>query len=226
MTRLEIRDLIRKRLGETTTSFWSDTELNTWINDACTDLSFRTKCLKSDSYMTSIYNQGEYTLSNEFPNIITFDEVYFHQNSEADSTASAVWMKMVPTSRTEMDKLQAGWKSVSGGIPSKYYWDREDNLFGFYPIPDTNNAITNGCHAYYRIYHTDLNDDTQSPSLPEYLQPAAVDFVVATGYETRGWGDKANDAWNKYITKIHDYQVERHREREDDDLVAKNYRNL
>jgi len=62
--------------------------------------------------------------------------------------------------------------------------------------------------------------------VPEYVQPAIVDYVVANGYEQRGFGDKANDAWQKYYSKIHDYQVERNREKEDEDIVMKNYRNI
>jgi hypothetical protein len=50
--------------------------------------------------------------------------------------------------------------------------------------------------------------------------------VAALGFEQRGYGDKANDAWQKYFSKIKDYEIERHREKEDDDIIMRNYRNI
>ena len=219
MTRLEIRDLIRKRLGETTSAFWSDTELNSWINDGCTDIAFRTKCIPRSIYFTPVLDQAEYTLSDIVPNILSINEVYY-------KTDNLTWNKMDSTSRTEMDILLPGWKSASNGTPYKYYYSREENIFGLYVKPNTTNAISNGCQIYYTKAHIDLTGDSDVPQLPENVQPAIPDFVVAYGNEQRGWGDKANDAWSKYFQKLHDYQVERHREREDDDIIMKPERNI
>ena len=67
MTRQRIRDLIRKRLGETTTAFWSDTELNNWINDAGHDIADKTKCVRQNGNITTVEDQSEYTVSTAFP---------------------------------------------------------------------------------------------------------------------------------------------------------------
>lgn len=225
MTRLELRNLTRKRLGETTAAFWSDSELNTWIDDACTDIAFRSKCIKTDAYMTPVASTAEYALSQAFTGIITLDEVYFFQSTSSDTTSST-WQKLVSINRTDLDVDYPGWKSAAAGVPTMYYWDREDDLFGLYLKPDSNNNGTNYCRAYYRKTHTDMTSDTDTPDIPEYLQPAAADYVAALGFEQRGYGDKANDAWSKYFSKLKDYQIERHREREDDDIIMRNYRNL
>jgi len=49
---------------------------------------------------------------------------------------------------------------------------------------------------------------------------------VASGLEDRGWGDRANDMWNKYKMKLKEYQTERRVEREDDDIVMKSIYNI
>jgi len=221
MTRSEIRSLIRKRLGETTASFWSDAEMNTMINDGCTDVAFRAKCLRGVSYFNTVTNTGEYTMSAliSTATVISINEVYYLQNG-------TTWQKLEATSRTELDMVSPTWKSTDAGTPQKYYFDREEGTFGLYQKPDSNNDGTSYGQIYYTKAHVDINGDTESPQVPEYLQNAIVDYVVANGYEQRGFGDKANDAWQKYYSKIHDYQVERHREKEDEDLVMKNYRNL
>ena len=219
MTRSEIRDLIRKRLGETTSSFWSDAELNSWINDGCTDIAFRTKCIRSSAYLTPIVDTAERSLTGIDANILSINEVYYKTNN-------LTWNKIDATSRTELDILHPGWKSASNGTPYLYYYSREENIFGLYVKPNSTNAIANGCQVYFTKAHINLSGEGDSPQLPEYIQPAICDFVTAYGYEQRGWGDKANDAWQKYFAKLHDYQVERHREREDDDIIMKPERNI
>ena len=48
MNRGTIRGLIRKRLGDAGGAFWSDTELNNIINYGGNDVSYRTKCLRTN----------------------------------------------------------------------------------------------------------------------------------------------------------------------------------
>jgi hypothetical protein len=219
MDRQDIRDLSRKRLGETTASFWSDVELNNWINYACKDIAFRTKCLRDNDYLTSVESTKEYSLSTNFPTLLSIDEVYFKQDGDT-------WQKLEPTSRTRLDKEEPGWLSTDDGMPTKYYWDKEEDILGLHNTPDSDNAGTDYVRVYFTETHTDMTDDDDEPTIPSDLQLAIIDWVVATGLETRGHGDKANDAWQKYFSKLHDYQVERNRQREDDDIIMKNYRNL
>jgi hypothetical protein len=221
MTRSEIRSLIRKRLGETTASFWLDVELNSMINDGCTDVAFRAKCLRGSGYFTTVSGTAEYPITTVVPTatVISINEVYYLQNG-------TTWQKLEATSRTELDITYPTWKSTDSGTPQRYWFDREEGNLGLYQKPDATNAGISYGQIYYTKAHVDIAGDTESPQLPEYIQPAIVDFVVANGYEQRGWGDKANDAWQKYYSKIHDYQVERHREKEDEDIVMKNYRNI
>lgn len=220
MTRGNIRDLIRKRLGETTSAFWSDTELNTWINDACKDIVFRTKCYKTNSYLTTVEDTAEYVLSTSFLNILSIFEAYLYQDG-------ATWVKLDPTSRTELDNHQPGWLSADAGVPTDYYWDKDENVFGLYVKPNSDNAGTSYVKVYYARKFSDMTDDADEPTgIPEFLHKAATHYVTAFGYEQRGHGDKANDAWSKYFATLKDYLIESKREREDDDLIMVNYRNI
>ena len=65
MTRQEIRDMSRKKLGETTSAFWTDAELDTYINLGCKDVAWRAKCLRtSGSIVVSSCEAG--TVSQKF----------------------------------------------------------------------------------------------------------------------------------------------------------------
>jgi hypothetical protein len=219
MTRVQIRNLIRKSLGETTAAFWTNDELNLWIEDACDDLAFRAKCIRDDGLMTPVVSTAEYTLSTYFPTAIAVLEVYYYQNA-------TTWEKLDPTDRERLNLEHPGWMSAAAGTPSEYYWSREEDLLGFYVKPNSTNAGTNYAKVYYAKTHTDISAESVEPDIPLNLQPAIVEFVTARGFDTRGWGDKGNDRWQKYYSKIKDYQIERNREREDDEIISKNYRNI
>jgi len=162
MTLKEMRDLARKRLGETTAAFWSDAEINGWINLGCKDIAFRSKCLPDTVTFTPTTDTAEYTLSTVVPDCISITE---------ESTTNAAEVHCCKTAPT-------------------------------------------------------LSSDSATSTLPENLHEAVVDFVVATGFSTRGWVDKENDAWQKFFTRIKEYMVERHRQREDESIISRNYRNV
>jgi hypothetical protein len=239
----EIRTLVRKKLGETTGAFWTDAEINGYINLGCKDIAYRTKCLKSNTTFnvascvtnTAVAGSNEFTISSTISNFFAITEAVFMQ----DGTS---WEKLTATSREELDTVSQGWRTAVGytyttggtvnynygstpGTPMQYYWDREEDVLGIYPPADDDN---DGAYlkVYYTYNHTDLSLDSSSPTLPVPLHPAVVEFAVATGMETRGWGDRANDAWQKYFAKLNDYTVEKKREREDEEIISKNYRNL
>ena len=218
MTREEIRDMARKRLGETTATFWTNTELNSWIDEAGDDLAFKTKSIKTNGTLTTTEDQQEYTLSTNFSTLVSITDVEYYQDG-------TTWVKIPATSREELNNLHKGWQSADSGTPQKYYWDREEDIIGFYPTPDGDN---DGAYAtvYYARTYTALATDASIPTLPSFLHMAMVYYVAAIGFGTRGYGDKENDMWTKYLGRIQEYLVERRIEREDDAPVMKSIYNI
>lgn len=248
MTRGEIRAMARKTLGETTSAFWADGELNTYINVGCQDLAWRTKSLRTNGLMgaiscgpnTASLRSNEYQISTYFPNYFAINEVYFKLDGKR-------FIRLEPTSREELDTLYQGWQAAVGytftdttgnsavttynfdsqtSVPMHYYWSREEDILGLYPPPGDDQEGTDYIRVYYAYNHANLAADANSPSLPVGIHLAVVDFVVARGLEDRGWGDRANDAWSKYYQKIKEYTIEKKNEREDDEIVMKGYRNV
>jgi len=238
-----LRTQVRKRLGDATTAFWTDDELNGYINDACRDLSYRLKCIRNNGYISSVSctsntvatASNEYSLSSNFPNLYSVLEVYFFDGGED-------WIRLEPTQREVLDEERPGWRGNVGYLytttsstvttynytsntstPEYYYWDREEDIIGLEPPPDADNEGSNYIRVYYADKHTDITG-TNSPTIPEPMHLAIINYAVAVGFEDRGWGDRANDNWNKYFAKIKDYKIERNREREDDEIVSINYR--
>jgi len=240
----ELRSKTRKRLGDTNSAFWTDDELNDYINDGCRDVSFRTKSIKKNGYISTVscdenlvaQVSNEYSLSANFPNLYAVLEVYFF--SEGTD-----WIRLKPVMREDLDNESNGWRGNVGYVssdsgtgvvtynygshtatPECYYWHREEDIIGFNPPPDDYNAGTSYARIYYAERHTDLTGDSESPLIPEPLHLAVINYAVATGFEDRGWGDKANDNWNKYFARLKDYKIETNREREDDEIQSQNYK--
>jgi len=246
MTREEIRTLARKKLGETTAAFWTDDEINEYTNLGCKDVAYRTKCLRTNATFSSVScvattagsnaSSNEYTLSTSVSTgLLSIIRADFMQ----DGTD---WVNLRSTTREELDDLHPGWRTlmgytyVTGGTttynyssepatPTDYYWNKEEDIFGLYPPPDDENEGTY-IKVWYAQDHTNIAADASSPAIPKTLHLAIVEFVVATGFETRGWGDRSNDYWNKYFGRVNDYLTHRKSEREDDELIMKNYRNI
>lgn len=222
MTRGEIRTLARKRLGETTAAFWSDTELNDWIDDAGHDIAFKSKCIRTNGNITTVADTMEYTISDSFASFIAVLEVYMYQDA-------ATWVRISQIDRNRLSSRHPGWKSAPNGVPDEYYWDREEDVIGIYPKPNSTNAGTDYLEVYYAYDYTDITGDAVTPAnIPILLQKSMADFVVARGYESRGWGDKANDAWSKYNNTIRQYLIERDTEKQEDSEAIQmiNYRNM
>jgi len=244
MLRDAIRSLVRKRLGDINGVYWTDTEVHTMINNACADISFRTKCVRTNGYLTSndctanttSAASQEYSLADNFTNIYSVLEVYFMVNGTR-------WEKLDSITRDDLNDREPGWRQLIGytytdtagsttynytsqpSIPTDYYWDREEDVIGLHPPPNSTNAGSDYIRVYYATKHTNLTSNT-APTIPEPLHLAVVDHCVSVGNEDRGYGEKANDYWKKYLSKLHDYKVERQREREDDEVIMVPHRNL
>lgn len=222
MTRQQIRDMARKRLGETSGVFWSDPEINHWINKAGQEIAFKTKCLKTNGFLSTTQDISEYSLSTNFPKLYSVLDVYFYQSG-------TIWLKMTAIpNREDLDLRFPGWKNTPSSVPFMYYYDREENNLMFYPAPNSANSGTNYVQVYYSMTFTELatdsSQDAVEPALPNQLHTTMVDWVVALGYETRGYGDKANDAMAKFEKGIHTYLTVTRSEKEDDEIVMRSYR--
>lgn len=192
MDLLEVRTVARYALGETTAAFWPDTQLNTYIQLGCSDIAWRTKCLRPQpggfttigvigcDPNTTAPNSNEYQLSTYFPNYYSITEVYFLIDGQR-------WRRLNPTSREELDSKFVGWQATlgytdtsqvtSGGsivynqdsqtsIPISYYWSREEDMLGLYPPPsDAQSSATTGQNmlkVYWTFDAPTLSSDTQS----------------------------------------------------------------
>jgi len=223
MTRKEIRTLIRTRIGEPIARYFQNLEIDTWINDAGNDIAFRTKCLRSTDLMTTT-SAAEYTISTDIDDdILSIYDVYLYRDGSK-------WWKLDATTQDELDIIQNGWKSFDASTPTKYWYDVQLDALGLYPKPNSSNQGAGYVKVYVNQKFTHLTADSGTPVLPVPLHLAMVDYGTAIGLDARADKNaeivKSNNAWMQYYKKIQQYLSESRREKTDEQLIMKSYRNI
>lgn len=225
MTLGTMRAMIRKRLGETVAAFWTDSQLNDWIKDASDEISFKTKAIKTNGKFVSSIGVTDYTASSHLTDITSVYEAYYDTGVTSGATHTETWKKliMLQEGRTELNNRFPGWRNTENDVPHYYYYDNEEDLFFLWPPPKTDVAGADRVHAYYTKKHPTYANDNAESSLPLPLHLAVVDWVTSLGYESRGYGDKANDAMSKVNGRMREYLTEKKRQKEDEEIITRPY---
>lgn len=223
MIRSEIRSRIRKKLGETTALFWTDAELNSWMEDAQKDIVWKAKLKRTRGAFTTIGNTSRYAITTIFPRFMRVCDggVSIYNSTTTD------WTKLKYITKDDMQTLYGEWTNADAAEPIHYMEDLDENIIELWPKPQTANVGTDYCRVYYSATPTSMTVDTSTPDLDAQglLHSAIIDWVCATGFESRGYWDIANDCWAKYYDKIKSYMVEKNN-KEDEEVIMKSYRNI
>jgi hypothetical protein len=222
MTRQEARTLIRKELGETTAAFWTDAELNTWINLAGHVIAQEALCIRSKGFVTTIEDQAEYDMDTLFTGFLCPTKVYMYQDA-------TTWQEIDRLNLEEMNFRYPGWKSADSGTPFLYFFEQDrGRILTLYVKPDETNAGTNYLEVYYAKDFVDVSadgTDIGSQLTHTILELALVDWVVATGFDSRNMLDKSADRWARFNGKIVKYHRDiKNKLDEDEDILMKPYR--
>jgi hypothetical protein len=203
VTRTILRTTIRKKLGEATAAFWEDSELNQWIEDAQLDIAWKCRCKRQRSLTTSVASTVRYTLSSLVSNCLRIFKVRIYDSS------TTKWLPLDYATQDDLDRDYPGWESADASTPIKYVYDVELNEFILYPKADSNHVGTNYLEIYNCPKPTAIANDAAEPDIPTVLHLAVIEYVVATGLETRGYQDIADTHWKSYDGKVVGYMNQR-----------------
>lgn len=199
MNRIQLKIAIRKKLGETTAVFWSEDDLEQWIEDAQLDIVWEARCNRQRSLATSVASTVRYTLTALVANVLRINKVCIY-----NSTTSQ-WLKLIQKDQDFLDENYPGWESTDAGTPMYYVYDTDVNEFIIWPKANTAHVGTNYLEIYNATRPTAIATDADSSDLPDVLHKAVVEYVVAEGLESRGYQDIAEVHWNRYYGRIESY---------------------
>ena len=204
-----------------------------WIYDNTQAKWFKLK-YRTKEYMDQMYpdwpNSDEHTYTAWVTSTVyaVGDLVYIPSTSSA--AAIAYECLTAHTSGTFATDLAAAKWEVStwnnSSVPQIYMEDTDEDILELYPIPQASCIGTGYARVYYSSIPTVMASDNSQPDLDTHhiLDHAVVDYVCAMGFASRGYGDLSNDYWSKYYDKIKSYMIEKNN-KDDEDLVMRNYRN-
>lgn len=202
MDRQQLRDHVRAIIGETTEAdFWTDPELNRWLNEA------QRRFLQSEKWPWLVTEAtGQLLTSDSTPGELSLQEgvsSYRHVNFllSRDGVA-APWQptRVLPASgfmlRTRF--------YTSAAYPSYFYItsvvDSDDDgqyetVARFLPAPSVNIDVT---YQYYRT-PVDMSGDTDVPDVPLEYHMALVHYAAARAWEKElAGGPKAGEQDDLY----------------------------
>jgi len=124
---------VRYLLNEPTASFWTDTEIQGWIQQGALDISCKTLCTTDEGTITLVQNQMKYTSTDEawIDNLIKIEAMWYNFGSS-----------MKGMQRTEPYRF--GHLQVGGTKTPRYFYEDGKRVY-VWPVPaaaDAGVAIT------------------------------------------------------------------------------------
>jgi hypothetical protein len=157
--------------------------------------------------MTAVPSQVvRYDLTSLIPNCLRIISVRIYSNQTLQ------WRRLTEKSYDFLDQSYPQWESYSAATPLYYVYDRQINNTGefiLFPSCQSDYVGAGYLEIYNSQYPITLTDDSQSPvDIPTMLQQAITEWIVATGLESRGYQDIADNHWQKYEQKIVSYEAQ------------------
>ncbi len=158
-----IRTRIRDILNESTAAFWTDAELNYWVNDGIREIAELTGCIQNIDALTT--TNGTRTVT------YTGYDVAAVEYKPASGTRTAL---------AQSDPLRDGHGRYNSTTP-QFFWTGK-GAFGIDPLPDA----TYNLDAYINDVATDMTVDSQIPEIPPAFRPLLVDYGLYRAFLKEG----------------------------------------
>ena len=178
----EMRSRVQTLVGESSGDFYTTTEIEAEINDACVQISRDTEELLTFYDMTTAADTYRYTLPDDFLKIKRVDLIvtttdtrqleYKNLREYFEYTESAVDTTGTPY----IYKVELGSVDKTDSHPGDIW---------VYPIPDDNGGSNYTLRVYYYQTPTTLVDDTDVTELPLLAHKAAC-FLAASNMALKG----------------------------------------
>ena len=170
--RSELRQEVRDRLGESGTGYYTDAQLNQWLNDGVDYVAMAVEPLVSTGTVdiTAVTGSAPYTGQGEYllpDGLISIKQAYYKDSA-------GKWDILEETTFEDLFEQNPDWESSAGDPPSRWYW-RQD-VIGLYQKPDT--ARTGALRLLFTCRPSEMTGDTATTGLPSWLDRAVVLYVL------------------------------------------------
>lgn len=186
-----IIDRARVDLNEATASFWADSDLIQWTDEAVKEIVSKTGCLEETAFTISLSaDTWDYAITPDYLDVVTV----LHDSGDTTSAT-----RLFSLERTD---IKSFGHSKERGRPKSYsVWDDEIVIF---PIPDSTQSGTT-LYVYAVSLPSGVTEAASVIETPAYFDPAIVSYVKAKAYQK----DKRESLSGYYLslfnTMLRDY---------------------
>jgi hypothetical protein len=165
VTLSDARTQLRDLLDEASANFWTDAQLNTWINNGAQDIARKAKCLLEKQSIQVFNDVGTYAAPGNV--------VEFHRVEYLPAQSPNVYV-LTFRNYSEMDSLWGINQQIQNYYPNYWTLWREppNTQIILYPIPSTAGTLN---VQYYRTATLAVND-TDTIDIPEGWDDVVVEF--------------------------------------------------
>jgi hypothetical protein len=155
---------VRALINESTGVFWSDTEIENWIKEACTDISTVGAVVTDSQDVALVTNQLVYTSATEawLTNVLKIYGCYYDDGSNGYKGLIRIHPRHI--GNTDI---------LSAGVPRYYCFF--DNKFFVQPLPSASENAKN-----ITVLHTKVTDDITALNYEH--QKLAIKYATAMAY--------------------------------------------
>lgn len=190
VTLANVRGRVRSAIEESTSRFWTDAEINAWVNDALRDVARRSETIQSFNTSTVVVaGTNKYSLPTNM--------VRVHRMEFVPAGQSQIY-PLEPSNYQLMDAMW-GVNQSSAGIPRYFVmWGMPPSLsVQLYPVPSVGGVLN---IFYYRLPAV-VAADADTLEIPEGWDDAVVDYCEAMA-KRKDHDQTWVEAMQMYETKV------------------------
>ena len=182
----QLKTDVRRRLGDSTTAFFSNDDIENAIQDAYAELADATEFFERYANLTTIAGHTYYNLTHILPDT-------FLSPRRVYSGTTNRWL--TPTTPRELDyHTYRQWELVYG--PPEKYWMRGNWWFGIFPRTADDVPILRFC---YTAIPDEFVDDSDTPAFPQEFHPGISASALSDLFSQQRETEKALVKWAEYL---------------------------
>lgn len=181
-------DRVRYDINETTAGFWSDTELQQWINEAIWEINSKTRCLETAvSTQALAEDDYDYAIAGNWLSIETI--IHDSGTTTGDSDTADAGRRLHTLKRIDIKNFG---HTRETGRPKQYtIWN---DILYVWPIPDSTVSGTT-LILFVVTLPTSITSATSAIETPAYFDHCILNYVKAKAY----FKDKREAKGNYYM---------------------------
>lgn len=189
----QMRLEVRRAIAELTADFWSDSEINDWLNEGAKIMVSNAQSVQAIYQRNTVASQQEYPLPEDIDEIVnvTYFDSAEHPLDPVDPRQVQIGSNQTGTPRWfYLRKTTQYGNMASTGITVSDANEQQgmnaEQVLGLFPVPNAAKALT----VFYISRHFQMKNDGAVPNIPPEFRRGIIAYATALAKEKEmAYGD-------------------------------------